>query len=217
MNVAVLVPTLGRPDNMRRVHDDLYASVDPADVSLYFVVEERDVDSVEAGHDLGVAVLWNQRSASYAGAINSALLWTDEPYLFIGADDLHFHEGWLPPLLAMAGEFGFGLVGTNDLYNRDVLNGTHATHFLVTREYALTGCVDEPGVLLHEGYSHNWVDTEVVATAISRAEFAPCLTSIVEHLHPLAGKAGTDATYEKGRDSEPLDAQHFAERRHLWT
>lgn len=217
MNVAVLVPTLGRPDNIARVARDLYATVDPHDVALYFVIEPQDRESEDAIMDEMGFVIHNGRSPSYAGAINTAVLATDEPYLFVGADDLHFHEGWLPPLLAMAGEFGFGLVGTNDLYNRDVLNGTHATHFLVTREYALTGCVDAPGVLLHEGYSHNWVDTEVVATAISRAEFAPCLTSIVEHLHPLAGKAGTDTTYEKGRDSEPLDAQHFAERRHLWT
>jgi hypothetical protein len=215
MKVAVLVPTLGRPDNIGRVRDDLYATVDPHDVVLYFVIESHDHESEEALADFECLGIYNGRSPSYAGAINSAVLATSEPVIFMGADDLHFHEGWLPPLLDLAETFG--LVGTNDLHNPDVKAGWHSTHSLITREYALTACVDAPGVPLHEGYVHNYVDTEVVATARSRGEFAPCLASIVEHAHWLWGMARMDTTYAKGRNSEPDDRAVFNSRGHLWT
>jgi hypothetical protein len=214
MKVAVLVPTLGRPDNIVRVRDDLHGSADWRAVSLYFVIEPDDHASL-AEAELYGNVIFNSRSPSYAGAINSAVLATNEPLIFMGADDLHFREGWLPPLLALAETFG--LVGTNDLHNPDVLAGSHSTHSLITREYALTACIDAPGVPLHEGYVHNYVDTEVVATAKSRGEFTPCLDSVVEHVHWIWGMAPLDATYAKGRESESRDAGVYQERRALWT
>jgi hypothetical protein len=71
-------------------------------------------------------------------------------------------------------------------------------------------------VLLHEGYVHNWCDTEVIATATARGQFGMRLDSIVEHQHWVWGLAELDATYVKGRDSEAADAIRFRERRHLW-
>lgn len=214
MTVAVLVPTLGRPHRIREMMADLYATVTEDEVRLYFIAETHDLATLEEIIESGAFGFTNDRSPSYAGAINTGLLETTEPFIFTGADDLHFHEGWLPPLLERAQEFG--LVGTNDLYNREVLDERHATHFLVTREYALTGCVDAPGVLLHEGYTHNYVDTEAVGTAISRGQFAPCMESVVEHRHWLWGLSPMDATYEKGRDTEQIDRATFETRRALW-
>jgi hypothetical protein len=215
MRIAVLIPTLGRPERIGPVVDNVVETSDGHDVNVYFVCEAGDVESVlaVAKHPTARLVI-NVRSASYAGAINSALHKTGEPFLFVGADDLRFHPGWVDPLVSLAESHG--VVGTNDLGNPEVAAGEHATHFLVRRDYAVTGCVDEPGVMLHEGYSHNWCDREFVGTAKHRGQFAPCLESLVEHVHWAWGKASLDPTYDKGRAGEPADRGTYTARQHMW-
>jgi glycosyltransferase involved in cell wall biosynthesis len=213
VNVAVIIPTLGRPHRVAPIMENLAATA--PDCTVYFVAEADDTDTITAVEQHPDArLVVNRRSPSYAGAVNTALEDTDEDLLFVGADDLLWHDGWLPPLLELIGEFG--MVGTNDLGNPEVAIGIHATHFLVRRDYAITGCIDEPGVLFHEGYDHNWVDREAVATARFRGEFAPCLASAVEHLHWAWAKAQMDPTYEKARTREQVDAQLYRTRMHLW-
>lgn len=212
--VAVIVPTI-RAASVERVTTDLYATVSGDEARLVFVAESDDTAVHEAVRAAGQHLVLNQRTRNYAGAVNTALAETTEPYLFIGSDDLHFHRGWLPPLLDSAQEHG--LVGTNDLHNPDVLAGLHATHYLATRWYAIAGCVDAPGCLLHEGYVHNYTDTEVVQTAQARGQFAHRADSVVEHLHPNYGLAAVDQAYEKSLTTSHLDAVRFAARRHLWT
>ncbi len=108
------------------------------------------------------------------------------------------------------------VVGTNDLLNTDVLQGTHATHYLIDRRYIdQAGGVPgaPPGIVLFEGYGHNFTDTEFIAVARARGVFAPCLASVVEHVHFFAGKAeprgtrhmprGARGTRRTGRPSGP--------------
>ena len=40
-------------------------------------------------------------------------------------------------------QFWHGVVGTNDLSSKRVMAGTHATHALITREYAELGTIDD--------------------------------------------------------------------------
>jgi glycosyltransferase involved in cell wall biosynthesis len=213
--VGLLIPTLNRPDNIQRVVSDLEATVDRDRVEPIFIVENADTATIEAIEAIQRTYLVNKRSGSYAGAINTAVQATTHEYLFMGSDDLHFHEGWLPPLIKLAETYGF--VGTNDLHNPDVLNGSHATHYLVTRDYANLGTIDGADPFLHEGYVHNYCDTEAVATAKHRGEYTPCLTSHVEHLHWVWNLAQVDDTYEKGARTVNQDAATYNNRAHLWT
>lgn len=213
--IAVLIPTLGRPANVQRVIDNLEPSAPRNLIDPIFIVEQHDIETIEAIRQIQRTYLVNARSASYAGAINTAVLATTHDHLFIGSDDLHFHSNWMQPLLDLSK--GYGVVGTNDLHNPDVLAGQHATHFLVTRDYANLGTIDGTDPLLHEGYQHNYCDTEAVATARHRGQFAPCMTSRVEHLHWLWGLVAMDETYKKGVSTVDADAARFNSRAHLWT
>jgi glycosyltransferase involved in cell wall biosynthesis len=213
--IAVLIPTLGRPENIRRVIDDLEPTAPRNLIDPIFIVEEHDTATREAIEAIQRTYIVNRRSPSYAGAINTAVEATTHDHLFIASDDLHFHDGWHLPLLELARTHG--LVGTNDLHNHDVLAGQHATHYMVTRAYADRGTIDGTEPLLHEGYAHNYCDTEAVATAKHRGQFRPCLDSIVEHLHYVWGLASIDETYAKGVRSLHEDAALFANRSHLWT
>jgi hypothetical protein len=185
-----------------------------------FIIERDDEASHQAALELGhIEVIFNQRSRSYAGAINTAIEMHrshKQPFwYFFGADDLLFHDGWLDQMFDLIPQFD--VIGTNDLGNPEVMSGIHSTHSLVSKKYAENGCVTQPGFPLCEEYEHNWCDTEFIETAKSRNAFAPCLASVVEHRHWAWHKAKMDATYEKGLRTEAKDRALFQERRHLWS
>jgi glycosyltransferase involved in cell wall biosynthesis len=211
--IAVIIPTLGRPHKVAEIVKNLQETAPSA--TPYFVIESHDLETAEAIQQANAQKIVNTRSGSYAGAVNTALLETTEPYLFVSADDFYYHEGWLEPLLEQAKSFG--LCASNDLHNQDVQNGTLATCFLVTREYAQTACIDEPGVILHEGYTHNFVDAEISETAISRGQFVYCPESRVEHLHYLWGLSVKDETYTKSLLYHAQDQTLFNNRKTLWS
>ena len=210
--IAVLIPTLKRPHRIAEVIQNIKDTAPEA--TPYFIIEEHDTATAEAIKAAGANKIVNTRAASYAGAINTAIHLTTEPYIVMASDDLIFYPNWAPPLLELAKDFGF--VGTNDLHNRDVIAGTHATHYLITRDYATQGSIDDPDAFLHEGYIHNYTDTEAVATAAYRKQWTPCLDSVIEHRHWVWGLATQDETYAKGTTTVQTDEALFNSRRHLW-
>lgn len=210
--IAVLIPTLNRPHSIADLVQNLKDTAPEA--TPYFIIEAHDTATAEAIEAAGANKIVNARVASYAGAINTAIHLTTEPYILLASDDLIFYPNWLTPLLELAQDFG--LVGTNDLYNPDVLAGKHATHYLITREYANQGSIDDPDAFLHEGYIHNYTDTEAIATAAYRKQWTPCLDSIIEHRHWVWGLATQDETYAKGATTVQKDAGLFNSRTPLW-
>lgn len=225
--IDILIPTLGRADRLEAIARNI-AEATINEHTVWFCIEAEDEASRQAVLDARIAVsdnigmAYNDRSRSYAGAINTAYhavrLGRRSEYLFCGADDLHFEQGWDAWALALFDGWA-GVVGTNDLLNPYVLQGMHSTHSLVARWYLddIGGVVDEgPGSFLHEGYGHNYVDTELIATAKARARFRPCLASVVRHLHQSAGFTPHDATHDKAEATYGADAELYDTRRPLW-
>ena len=179
------------------------AEVTPEPHTVYFIATP---ELAHAAHLPDSAQVILDDGASWAKRINLGYRETSEPYLFLGADDILFHPGWLAAALAVMDE---GVVIVNDLHN------PHGTMALVARTYADRGTIDGPG-LLHEGYRHNYVDGELFGTARSRGRLVECPESVVEHLHPAAGKAQDDWVYEIGRAAWDDDTALYNRRHHLW-
>lgn len=78
------------------------------------------------------------------------------------------------------------------------------------------GTVDERGRAVHGGYSHWFVDDELVWTAKHRNAWAFCREAVIEHLHPYWGTAPMDATYQLGEANAAADAELFRTRAHLF-
>lgn len=216
--IDVLIPTLGRAERIKGIFNNVRETT-LNQHRVVFVVEAHDQSSIDAVKALGLEPVINQRSSNYAGAINTAYRQSTADWVFAGADDIDFTFGWDAECLNKTADW-FTAIGTNDLFNNRVLQGIHATHYLVNRRYLDThgGVLDEgPGSFLHEGYDHNYTDTEFIETMKARTRFAPCLTAIVEHKHVLAGKADMDAGYEKSMAHYDQDAALFADRKKLWT
>lgn len=209
--LVVLVPVLARPHRVEPLLENIAATT--PDARVLFIADPDDLDEQRAIHTAGADLLLIP--GTYAQKINAGCRATREPLIFQAADDLLFHDEWLQRACERLSDT-VQVVGTNDLGNRRVTSGGHATHNLIDRRYLPRGTVDDPSVLLHEGYHHNFVDDEFVQTAQRRQAWAFAEDSIVEHLHPNWGKADMDNTYEKGFGTFRLDRKRFTRRRALW-
>lgn len=200
--VVVLIPVLDRPSRIAPVLRSLEANTGAPFRALFLASQgfpEEHVAVEDAGGEL-VVVPFEQAPGDYARKINFAAKRTTEPNIFMAADDVKFHEGWYEAAceaLATLPE-ECGVVGTQDMGNDRVLAGLHSTHSLVSRSYMERfGTIDEPGLLLHPGYPHEFVDDEFIETAKYRDRFVFADGSVVEHLHPHWGKAKYDSTYRR--------------------
>lgn len=225
--IDVLVPTFGRADRIAEVAENVHDATE-APHRVAFIVEADDQASIDAvlaiAHDDRNRLVHNTGTRNYAGACNTAYRAARGDraprYFFAGSDDLRFHPGWDRAALAVMDALDrVEVVGTNDLLNPYVGQGFHATHYLVDRRYLDRdgGIVDEgPGSFMHEGYHHQFTDTEVIGTAKARVRFQPAMDSVVEHLHFLNGKRPHDATYESSYAHLDSDAALYDARRSLW-
>lgn len=217
MSLLIIVPVLRRPHRVEPLLASIEAAT-PQPHRILFVCtpdDHTEIDAIEAAgpeHIIGPP----HAPGDYARKSNLAYTVSDEPLLFLAADDLEFHPDWFERATARLAD-GIGVVGTNDLCNRRTRQ-QHSTHSLVTRAYIDEfGTIDEPGKVLHEGYPHEFVDDELVQTAQHRGAYAHAEDSYVEHLHPMNNKAPMDDLYAEQANRMRVGRRIFEGRRHLWT
>ena len=216
--IDILIPVLGRPKNAEKVARSIDEHTKVPHMTI-FLCSREDEAEIEACKATG-CVVWLVDDVRYSVKINAGvrvdLGGERSEFVFLGADDLAFHDGWDDAAIDVWLLTGKNVVGTNDLGNPTVIAGRHATHSLVHRSYIGRGTIDDPTVLLHEGYDHNWVDTEFVETAMARDQFTFAFSSHVEHLHPFWKKGPMDVIYKRGQEQYHRDNRLFRERRRLW-
>jgi len=239
--IVVVVPVLSRPDAAARVAES-WALARGVPSRMLFVCSETDRDQIEACEDatwrvphfvardhpgagipdIEVAVLpgpW--QPGDFARKVNYAFALTSEPFLFQAADDVEFRPGWDTEALMVADATGAGVVGTNDDANPTVRRGAHSTHSLIRRAYIdqVGGTWDDgPGVVFHEGYGHQWCDTELVEVAKKRGQWAFAPRAVVKHHHPFFDRyVPTDDTYRRGQSTGRDDQRLYHSRERMWT
>lgn len=210
--VDVIVPVMGRPQHAEPFMRSLRASTGLAYVTA--VAHEDDQEAIDAWQAAGADVL---RSSwlRFAPKVNQGYRMTKRPWLLIVGSDVQFRAGWWDHALLAANRHGAEMVSTNDLFNSDVRNGRLAVHPVIRRSAAdeLGFTFDgHPGIIAHEGYKHWWVDAEWSTVANQRGGLVFAPSSIVEHLHPLAGKAESDDVYDEGRKFQNYDRETFTKR-----
>jgi hypothetical protein len=191
--ISVLVPTRGRPHNMRRMVDsgratstgrpeyvfyidnDDQASVDMAD-ALY--LEGGDVRRI-IGDRILLSSMWNecQRVARH------------DVYQHSCDETIYRTAGWDTAVLNAFEQWPdkIGLV-----YGRDGIHDQNlATHGFITREW-----VDAVGYFVPPYFSSDYNDLWLheVAQSIGRLQFLPDV--FTEHMHPAVGKGPLDQTHQ---------------------
>jgi hypothetical protein len=200
--IAILVPVLARPLRAAELVRSIEENTEVPHRVL-FLCSPDDSEQLAASRQTGAIVVvvdWRPGAGDFARKINLGFeLTPEDEFVQIGADDLVFHPGWDTEALRVASVTGAGVIGTNDLHNPNVLRHSSSTHPFVRRAYIdeWGGTFDDSGRVLCELYDHQYVDDELVQTAIVRGQWAFAESSIVEHLHPYQGNAEMDSTYKK--------------------
>jgi hypothetical protein len=204
------MPTLDRPDNLRRVLGNLACVKGKVDFATYAMVDEDDIDSQKVCADYNVRYFLDHRGW-FAPRTNQLFALTDEPWVFLGTDDIRFPNCWLDTMFRLK-QPSWKVIAPDDGHN------PAGTNFLVERAYVLEqgGHWGTPGLVFHDGYKHNFSDSELIEVADKRGVFGRVMEVCVEQRHPLWGNADDDATYQRARAKYATDEALFERRQHLW-
>lgn len=214
-NILVAVPMLGRGHLAQPLATSIRAT---ADAPILFLCSPGDISTIKACQATGEQTEimgWEPDRGDYALKINWAYRNTIEPWIFCGASDLVFHEGWDQHALRVGERTRAGVVGTQDTANPLVKRGKQSTHPLVRREYVQefgSATFDSTGEIYCPLYDHQYIDLELVETAKLRGRWAFAKNSVVEHRHPHWGTAPDDPTYEKAMRQVTQDRELYVAR-----
>lgn len=186
---------------------------------VWFLCSPGDGEEIKACMQTDAQVViveWPAGPADYAKKMNWGFQISSNPWMLLGADDITPDPGWDEKALACG---DYGVVGTNDMASAHVMSGASSTHPLVRRSYISErgGSYDGPGVLIHEGYDHNFSERELVELAQERGEWVFCREAVIRHRHPVWGTVEWDDTYRKAMAHFNQDAQLFASRKRRYT
>lgn len=216
----VLIPVLGRPQNAQPVVDSIHeATILPH--RILFLCSPGDNEQIEASRDTGAEVIivsFPPGRSDYPKKMNVGYRETEEEFMVLAADDVEFMTGWDLYVKGIADRKDVGVIGTNDLANRQVMKGFNSTHPVVRRSYITEegGSLDGPGTLLSEVYDHNFCERELSGLAMARKRWAFIPKAKIKHNHPMTGRSPNDSTYKKGMESFRIDQELFYERARTW-
>lgn len=219
VKVAILIPVLRRPQNIKPLAESVETNT--SDYELFFIAspgDEKEIEELDRQNQyFGIMKDSYENNGDYARKINAGFGEIKAEWYFLGADDIRFHTNWFESAMVTYEKTQACVIGTNDLGSPVVINGSHSTHSLVLGEYVTEcGTIDEPGKILHEGYPHEYVDTEFVETAKCRLAWAFSKNSVVEHLHPNWGKGTTDSLYAAQPKRMQKGKLLYERRKKLW-
>lgn len=193
VDISLILPTRRRVSQLTRALDSLAATAaDPRSLEVVLYVDSDDAESLAVEFAaLRVTKLVGNRGNM--GAITRTCYQSCRGrYLMLANDDIVFRTpGWDAEVLARFRAFGddVGMVWGNDL-----CSGA-PTHPFISR----TAC-ELMGGICPAAYYREYIDTHLhdvfrrlARHGHGRAVYLPCV--VIEHLHPIAGKAAADEVY----------------------
>ena len=200
--IDILVPVLGRPHRAAPLAENIH-SVTTEEHRIVFLCSRGDTQQIEAcfaTQESTLVMQWPAGRADYSMKVNAGFWATGSEWVMNAADDLTFEPRWDTTALKLAGA-KYHVVGTNDLANAQVKRGQFGTHCLIRRRYVTeTGASADhaPGMVLHEGYDHNFCNPPDAPVWMADGTFRPIGDVGVgdtlvgwERIEAEAGRVGT--------------------------
>jgi hypothetical protein len=197
-DLVVIVPSRGRPE---RCAELVQACAETCTASTVLVVA-LDTDDLRAPEYIapaGTTVFYQHvEPAGHVGAINAAArraLADFQPFAVAKLDDDHRPrtKGWDARYLEALRELGTGIVYGNDLLQGERLPTAPAMTADIVRALGFMA----PPSLRHLYCDNFWRDLGEAAGCL---RYLPDV--VVEHMHPLAGKASMDDGYRRANSAE---------------
>lgn len=205
--MAVFVPSRGRPHNIAQLieawqatfswYADLIVALDEDDPALpaYLALD-------------GWNGTWASNVVGPRRRLGPTLNWLAENFPgydiigFMGDDHRPRTPRWDEMIVSVLKQMGTGIVYGDDLLQHERL----PTAVFMTADIAKTlGWMCAPG-LIHMYLDDSW---KAIGEGMGRLSYLPNI--VIEHVHPEAGKAPTDAGYAEANTNYPADGAAFEE------
>lgn len=205
-DLAVIVPSRGRPQNVARL---LKACYDTAITHARIFVEFDADDPLAAAYDDLDILPWadftvNESGLRLVGILNETALACATHYDavgFVGDDVVPRTAGWDAAVLGALTDLGSGIVYCNDLLQGEKL----PTAVFMTSDIVRTLGWMAPPTLEHLYVDNAW---KLLGEGMGRLRYLPHV--VLEHMHPAAGKAAIDDTYRGSNSSDQDQRDHAA-------
>lgn len=203
-NMALIVPSRGRPENIVRLYEALAKT--NSDVDLIVGVDGDDPrfdDYVDICVDRDFILVVSPERRKFGPTLNAlALRFADEyDYLaWMGDDHLPITDGWDKRYREELDRMGAGIV-----YGNDLVQGEN----IPTQMGFTPNIIKALGYAVPEGFIHLYIDNYFLelGRAIGGVSYLPDV--IVQHLHPCAGGATEDQTYREANSVENWSNDHW--------
>lgn len=217
--LAVIVPTRGRPDNIRKVIAAWDETGTWEDADLHLAVDQDDPEfasyqGVEREHRrpglyLTVQDAWTPMVPKLDAAARWASRERDEDEYrytaigFAGDDHLPRTPGWARRYLDTLAEMGVGMVYGHDGYQGRKL----ATEWAVSAE-----AVRVLGKMVPAPVEHLYCDNAMMDLYGGAGAMRHLPDVTIEHMHPVAGKSARDEQYDRVNSREQYSTDREAYR-----
>lgn len=190
--LAVIVPTRGRPENIVDLDVALLETTDPADLRLYLAVDADDTE-IHAyravAEAIDATVLVGESSGGMTAALNRVAVRVaafHPAVAFLGDDHRPRTPGWARRFLEALDPPAF-------VYGNDLLMGERIpTAVAMTSDVIRALGYMAPPTLAHLNVDVAWLEW---GRRLGRITYLDDV--VIEHVHPAAGKAPLDAGYER--------------------
>jgi len=201
-DLAIIVPTRGRPSN---IEDLLFSLQETNTASDLWLVLDDDDPELDHYTELNNALIFPREGKGMAKPLNKAAMFLLDDYrhfAFLGDDHRPRTDKWDQFFIKELDLLGTGLVYGNDLLQGENLPTAVAMTGDIVRE--LKGMVP-PGLI------HLYLDNFWMQLGKDLGAFSYLGHIILEHLHPIAGKAEWDEGYKavNADDVYSADAKAF--------
>lgn len=199
-DLVVIVPSRGRPHNVAYLAEDFALTAGP-EARMIVAVDDDDPQrtayeqlpfwespqfQLRIGRRLRLGATLNEVATECVGRYNAIG--------FMGDDHRPRTEGWAKRVLASLQAPG----GAHIAYGDDRLQGAH----LPTAAFLTSDIVRALGWMALPGLIHLYVDNAWLELGIAAGVLRYLPDVVIEHMHPAASKAPTDATYQEANAPE---------------
>ena len=204
-DLAVITPTRGRPERFAAMVLAVNATA-LNDVLIYAGRDEDDDSGYTDRLPPNVLTAIGPRASLSAwtnGLARTAIVYGGVRYLAsLGDDHLPRTLGWSGTLIRAIENMG----GTGIAYGNDLLQG----QALPTAWVMSADIVRTLGWMMLPACEHMFVDNAILALGRAAGCIAYRGDVVIEHLHPVAGKAAVDESYRASNSAERMAADQRA-------
>lgn len=193
-DIAIMVPSRGRPGNIRRLQENMFENC-RVDTALHVYVDDNDPKLDEYRELIGINLVVDTPSRIGPILNKHAVGLADNYFIvgFMGDDHVPRTPGWDQRFLEKLQEVNTGVAYGNDLLQGEAL----ATAVCMTSDIVKTlGYFSLPGAQ-HLFLDNFWM---AVGRGINRLFYFDDV--VIEHVHPAKNKAEWDEVYTNANSSE---------------